>query len=255
MSDSDALRLGLSSSPKGCGIISGGAAGNAARFDGSSFLQETEFIVVDYPFTMNVWLRTSNQAFSVAASLAISTNSTEQRVGINASGEAEAVSVEDSVSTGIATDTTTGDIADGEWHMLTARFTSDTLRSITVDAGTPVTNATNVNYVIGGRFRLGRSGTTGQGGAIDGDLDQVAIFSDILTDDEETWMFKDTSTGRTWNEIDTSGDTDNPGTANLVSHYSLNKDDPGGVGSDDEGGNDLTSSGTIVNTDGILAGD
>lgn len=252
--DTDALRMGLSISPKGCGVITGAAAGNAARFDGSSFLEEAEFLVLDYPFTMNVWLRTSSQAFHVAASLAISTNSTEQRVGINASGEAEAVSVEDAVSTGAATDTTTGDIADGEWHMLTARFTSDTLRSIKVDDGTEVTNATNVNYVIGGRFRLARSGTTGQGGALDGDLDQVAIFSDILTDDEVTWMY-DSGVGRTFNDIDTSGDADNPGDVNLIAHYSLNEDDPGGVGADDTDTFDLSTSGTIVNTDGILAGD
>jgi len=235
-----------------CVVANG--VGNAARFNGSSFLQEAEFLVVDYPFTMNLWLRTSSQAFHVAASLAISTNSTEHRVGIDSNGEAEAVSVEDSVSTGTATDSATGDIADGDWYMLTARFTSDTLRSITVNAGTPVTDVTDVNFVIGTRLRLARSGTTGQGGALDGDLDQVAIFSDVLSDDEVTWMY-DSGSGRTFDDIDTSGDADNPGDANLIAHYSLNEDDPGGIGSDDVGSFDLSTSGTIVNTDGIPAGD
>ena len=228
----------------------------AAAFAEGAFLEEAEFLLIGHPFSIVLWLRTSNtdSGIKLGASVALSLTTDEQAVGLNSSGQGIAMSVEDGASTGTATSVAGGDIRDGDWHFLAGRFASTTSRKINVDGTAAVEDTTSVAYTIGGRLRLAISGNVSEGNPLKGDLDQVAFFSKSLSDLETAWMYN-SGTGRTYDEIVNSGDADNPGTTNLLSHYSLNPLGVGGVGADDHGSFDLSQSGTVTKTDGIPAGD
>lgn len=81
-----------------------------------------------------------------------------------------------------------------------------------------------------------------------GGIENLFLFHDDLSDDEITWLYN-AGEGRSHGDIDTSPDTDNPGTTNLVSFYKL---DESGTADrvDSEGTNDLTESGGVVLSDG-----
>ena len=190
--------------------------------------------------------------FRLAMSLGISTSNDEQTIGINPQGEGIAASAEDGVGAGTAT-APAGDLRDGQWHFLVGRFVSDALREASADNGPFGQDTTNIDYTLGGRFRIGLSAATNENFPWEGDLDQLAIFTRALTDDELTWLYN-SHFGRSFTEIQTDPDSNNPGTGDLLAHYSVNEDFPGGYLQDDTGAFDLTQiGGGIMSTTGIAA--
>jgi len=227
--------------------------GNAAAMAGGKLCDEDAVFIGNYPMTLCCWVRFTDKstAQTVMAISDSGVSTIEFRLDITTSGHAQ-FTRENGATESSATNTT--DLSDGNWHLLCGVGTSITSVSIQVDDQTPDSDTTSVAPTDFDRVCIGDAASVLFAQDYKGDADQAALFDIALTTAQKTWLYNSGS-GRTYSELVSSGDADNPGTANLVGFWSLNEDAPAGIGDDDSGTKDLTVTGTVTTTDGVTADD
>ena len=228
----------------------------AAIFDGSSFLQFPGTLKSNYPVSVCLFFKVSDISvpcglFSVGEA-ASNVNFAALFVS-NAAPDGGLVTMS-RIGAAIGTAATTNNYADGNWHFGAGIFTSNTSRRVYVDGEAAVTNTANVVYPS---VNVAHIGATGNGtvpniATENTVIDNVIVYGMTLTANHVAWI-RNSGNGRSLNDIQTSGDADNPGTTNLIAYYRLNTDLDATIGTDAFNGNDMTVNGTVLDTPGIGA--
>jgi hypothetical protein len=169
------------------GVVStDGVLDTAIHFDGSTWINGTDTLIADYPFSMSAWVRVANGSgpgvkkgiFSIAPSaedgkyiMILLNNTNIPRIECKPSG----------FLVGAGNGTTP--IDDGEWHHVAAVFPSSNSRVLYVDGladGTPNTiNAPITNPL--NLWGIGRRETVTPLVPLTGDIDDVRIYDTALS--------------------------------------------------------------------------
>lgn len=262
MDDSDQLGLGLRVSSR-CGVVAGAmSAGMAADVSAGKLChQSLSTVIPNYPMSLCCWVRFTDKSTAQTV-MAISNSAigtVEYRLDLLTNGHAR-FTRQNGATVFSAVNLT--DLSDGEWHLLCGVGVASDNASLQVDDQAPNLEASSVSPTDFTRVCIGDSASSLYSANYKGDVDQATLWDINLVVDQKNWLYNlgPPPTGRTYNEIVSSADSDNPGTDNLLAHYSLNEDAPAGIGQDDTFspgilGYILTATGTVVGTDGIPAGD
>ncbi|MCK4282723.1 MAG: hypothetical protein KAX44_00275 [Candidatus Brocadiae bacterium] len=153
----------------------------AYLFDGKDDYIQLDNPVSGFPFSINAWVMTSNTGEGGVVSLAYTgSNGRYYLMGIR---EGKACLVANNAASSRLDSGTS--IADGQWHMLTAVFVSDTNRRLYVD-GVPAASSTEpVSYYgSANKMSIGRLERHSPSDYFNGSIDDVRIYDRQLTDEE-----------------------------------------------------------------------
>jgi hypothetical protein len=89
-----------------------------------------------------------------------------------------------------------------------------------VDDAAGVSDSTSVAIANFNRTSLGVTGTSTRSAYMVGEIDGAMIFTAALTSDQIAWLYN-SGDGRSYNELSTSEDANNPGIDNLAANWSL----------------------------------
>lgn len=171
----------------GMDCTTGGKFGYDCNFDGTSdYVTVSSFSnITSYPFTFNAWVTTLTSSDTIVSLGDTSDGNTYFEL-ISASG-ATAVPRLDLNNNGVSSDTTDGttdlDSISG-WHMVTGIFLSDTHRQIYVNGVLENDARNETSVLLSGSvnsIRIGASATSGVGGNLTGNVDEVRVYNRALS--------------------------------------------------------------------------
>jgi FlaG/FlaF family flagellin (archaellin) len=163
-----------------------GKSGNALHFDGNDYVEINNRIIEKYPFTIEVWLKTTSSGSQAVVNLANS-DVTNSYYGIDIASGGVVRSVARNPNSlyinGVQ-------INDGQWHHIVAVYSSSGSRTLYVDGvlnGTSSSSSTfNTNS---NRWTFGRWGSSKPGNYFSGDIDDVRLYNRALNSTEVQQLY------------------------------------------------------------------
>lgn len=156
-----------------------GVNGTALEFDGSNDRVEiNERIVDDYPFTISVWLKTTDSGTVQAVVNLADSDLSNSYYGIDVRSNGKVRLV----ARNTQSRTITGDVLnDGEWYNVVAVFNSSTDRKLYLNGIINGTQSTEVTFNSGAdRWSIGRWGDSSPNRYFEGSIDEVKLWDKAL---------------------------------------------------------------------------
>jgi hypothetical protein len=189
-------------------------AQDAADFDGIAALEIDSAAVTAYPCTFCCFFKTSNTGNDGTLMFVGDKDDTVEYLALRINSSDDVVATSRTSAT-TASAVLTGSFQDGSWHFGAAVFSGNTSRTAYCDSETPVEETTSVAITATfDRTSIGRLGDSTPTNYLNGEIAMAMVFSAALSSDEITYLYN-SGNGRTFEELSTDGDSNNPGTANL----------------------------------------
>lgn len=167
-----------------------GINGSALEFDGSNdYVETNERIVDDYPFTISVWLKTTDSGTDQAVVNLADSDLSNSYYGIYVSPDGRVRLM----ARNIQSRTMEGDVVnDGEWYNVVAVFNSSTDRKLYLNGIINGTQSTEVTFNSGAdRWSMGRWGDSSPNRYFEGTVDEVKLWDRALDSAEILQLYAD----------------------------------------------------------------
>ncbi len=169
-----------------------GINGSALEFDGSNdYVETNERIVDDYPFTISVWLKTTDSGTDQAVVNLADSDLSNSYYGIYVRPDGRVrLMARNTQSRTIAGDV----VNDGEWYNAVAVFNSSTDRKLYLNGIINGTQSTEVTFNSDAdRWSMGRWGDSSPNRYFEGSIDEVKLWDRALDSAEILQLYEDSA--------------------------------------------------------------
>jgi len=164
--------------------------GACLYFDGSNDgVFNNNAVVSAYPFTLQAWVKGTPSTFQKTVISLADKDSTNivYAIGTDSSGDCRIYSGNGSLAVATSCNYTTND---GQWHLLTTVFTSNTSRTMYVDGKFDQTDTTSVTFNSAvDRISVGHSGESNDAGFYPGQIDEARVYNYARTPAQIAWDY------------------------------------------------------------------